>query len=78
MNIRIPHTAIVTLLEQGHRVRAMVRNLDARADRLRDIGAEVVVADMLDIIAVRATAHGPTEGDVIRGGHDLPQFPIRS
>jgi hypothetical protein len=24
------------------------------------------------------TAHGPTEGDVIRGGHDLPQFPIRS
>jgi hypothetical protein len=23
------------------------------------------------------TAHGPTEGDVIRGGHDLPHFPIR-
>ena len=24
------------------------------------------------------TAHGPTEGVVIRGGHDLPQFPIRT
>src|SRR3970040_1407651 len=24
------------------------------------------------------TAHGPTAGSVIRGGHDLPQFPIRS
>ena len=39
------HTAIATLLEQGHRVRAMVRKLDTRADTLRDMGAEVVVAD---------------------------------
>jgi uncharacterized protein YbjT (DUF2867 family) len=39
--------AIGILLEQGHRVRAMVRKLDARADALRDQGAEVVVADML-------------------------------
>ena len=40
-------TAIATLLEQGHRVRAMVRKLDARADRLRnDMGAEVAVAEM--------------------------------
>ncbi len=52
------HTAIATLLEQGHRVRAMVRNLDARADTLRDMGAEVMVADMLDIIAVRAAMQG--------------------
>ena len=51
-------TAIATLLEQGHRVRAMVRKVDARADRLRDMGAEVVVADMLDIIAVRAAMQG--------------------
>jgi len=50
------HTAIATLLEQGDRGRAMVRKLDARADRLRDMGAEVVVADMLDIIAVRGHA----------------------
>src|SRR5579871_6686801 len=44
--------AIGILLEQGRRVRAMVRNLDARADALRDLGAEVVVADMLDIVAL--------------------------
>jgi uncharacterized protein YbjT (DUF2867 family) len=52
------HTAVATLLEQGHRVRAMVRKLDVRADRLRDMGTEVVVADMLDIIAVRAAMQG--------------------
>src|SRR5215470_2778423 len=52
------HTAIAILLEQGHRVRAMVRKLDARADALRDLGAEVVVADMLDIVAVRAAMWG--------------------
>ena len=51
-------TAIATLLEQGHRVRAMVRKLDARSDALRDRGADVVVADMLDIIAVRAAMQG--------------------
>ena len=50
--------AIAILLEQGHRVRAMVRKLDARADQLRELGAEVVVADMLDIIAVRAAMQG--------------------
>src|ERR1700749_2556268 len=52
------HSAIATLREQGHRVRAMVRKLDARVDTLRDLGAEVVVADMLDIIAVRAAMQG--------------------
>jgi uncharacterized protein YbjT (DUF2867 family) len=51
-------TAITILLEQGHRVRAMVRKLDARADMLRDLGAEVVVADMLDIIALRPAMQG--------------------
>jgi uncharacterized protein YbjT (DUF2867 family) len=51
-------TAITILLEQGHRVRAMVRKLDARADMLRDLGAEVVVADMLDIVAVRTAMQG--------------------
>jgi len=50
--------AIAILLEQGRRVRAMVRKLDARADALRDLGAEVVVADMLDIVAVRAAMRG--------------------
>jgi uncharacterized protein YbjT (DUF2867 family) len=51
-------TAIAILLEQGHRVRAMVRKLDARAEKLRELGAEVVVADMLDIVAVRAAMQG--------------------
>ncbi|MCU1386241.1 MAG: hydroxylase [Acidobacteria bacterium] len=51
-------TAIGILLEQGHRVRAMVRKLDARADKLRDLGAEVVVGDLLDIVAVRAAMRG--------------------
>jgi uncharacterized protein YbjT (DUF2867 family) len=53
-------TAIGILLKQGHRVRAMVRKQDARADTLRDLGAEVVVADMLDIVAVRAAMQGCT------------------
>ena len=52
------HTAIAILLEQGHRVRAMVHKLDARAETLRDMGAEIVVADMLDIITVRAAMQG--------------------
>jgi len=51
-------TAVAILQEQGHRVRAMVRKLDARADKLRDLGADVVVADMLDIVAVRAAMQG--------------------
>ena len=50
--------AIGILREQGHRVRAMVRKLVARSDALRDLGAEVVVADMLDIVAVRAAMRG--------------------
>ncbi len=52
------HAAIAILREQGHRVRAMVRKLDARANALRDMGAEIVVADMLDIVAVRAAMEG--------------------
>lgn len=35
----------------------MVR-LDARVDMLRDLGAEVVIADMLDIVAVSAAMQG--------------------
>jgi uncharacterized protein YbjT (DUF2867 family) len=51
-------TAIEILLEQGHKVRAMVRKPDSRADALREMGAEIVVADMLDIIGVCAAMHG--------------------
>src|ERR1700719_1084852 len=37
------------LLKQGKAVRAMVRNEDERAQALRDMGAEVVVGDLLDL-----------------------------
>ncbi|MEW9585749.1 NAD(P)H-binding protein [Paraburkholderia sp. DGU8] len=37
------------LLQQGKAVRAMVRSDDERAQALRDMGAEVVVGDLLDL-----------------------------
>jgi uncharacterized protein YbjT (DUF2867 family) len=37
------------LLKQGKAVRAMVRTEDKRAQALRDMGAEVVVGDLLDL-----------------------------
>jgi len=36
------------LLEQGQRTRAVVRRHDARSERLRQAGAEIVVADLFD------------------------------
>lgn len=46
------------LLARGFRVRAHVRVDDARATRLRDLGAEVVVGDLLDIMAVHRAIEG--------------------
>src|SRR6202045_809373 len=46
------------LLERGITTRAMVHRDDARSARLRDLGAEVVVADMLDIQQVTAGMAG--------------------
>ena len=37
---------IERLRERGHRVRALVHHDDARADPLRELGAEVVVGDL--------------------------------
>jgi NAD(P)H dehydrogenase (quinone) len=51
-------TAATTVLDQGHRVRALVHRLDERADRLAKAGAEVVAADMLDVDAVSRAAKG--------------------
>jgi uncharacterized protein YbjT (DUF2867 family) len=45
--------AIRILLERGLDVRALVRTNDARAESLRKMGAEVVVADLLDLIGMR-------------------------
>jgi NAD(P)H dehydrogenase (quinone) len=46
------------LLKSGLRVRAMVRKDDARAQRLRDEGAEVVFGDSLTFRDVRAALEG--------------------
>jgi uncharacterized protein YbjT (DUF2867 family) len=46
------------LRERGVPVRAMVRTLDERAEYLRGLGAEVVVADFLDLRSVQAAVDG--------------------
>src|SRR5689334_10064998 len=45
----IGRTVTELLLKQGNAVRAMVRSEDERAQALRDMGAEVVVGDLLDL-----------------------------
>jgi uncharacterized protein YbjT (DUF2867 family) len=46
------------LRERGVPVRAMVRTLDERAEYLRGLGADVVVADFLDLGSVRRAVDG--------------------
>jgi uncharacterized protein YbjT (DUF2867 family) len=46
------------LLKQGEAVRAMVRNEDERARALRDLGAEVVVGDLLDLESMHRAIAG--------------------
>ena len=46
------------LLKQGKSVRAMVRNEDERAQALRDMGAEVVVGDLLDLDSMHRVIAG--------------------
>jgi nucleoside-diphosphate-sugar epimerase len=45
----VGRTVTELLLKQGKAVRAMARNEDQRAQALRDMGAEVVTGDLLDI-----------------------------
>src|SRR5688572_27262400 len=45
----IGRTVTELLLRQGKLVRAMVRTEDARAQSLRDMGAEVILGDLLDL-----------------------------
>jgi len=45
----IGRTVAELLLKQGKAVSAMARNEDERAQALRDIGAEVVIGDLLDL-----------------------------
>jgi uncharacterized protein YbjT (DUF2867 family) len=46
------------LLKQGRAVRAMVRNDDERAQALRDVGAEVVVGNLLDLDSMHRAIAG--------------------
>ena len=45
----VGRTVTELLLKQGRAVRAMVRNEDERAQSLRNMGAEVVVGNLLDL-----------------------------
>jgi uncharacterized protein YbjT (DUF2867 family) len=46
------------LLRRGLRVRALVRSDDSRADKLRRLGADVCVGDLLDLNAVYRAVEG--------------------
>ena len=46
------------LLERGVRVRAFVRQIDERSDRLKSQGAEIVVGDFLDARSVEQAVRG--------------------
>ena len=52
--------AVETLSRNNQYVRALVRHDDARADNLRELGAQVVVGDLLDIDSVRTAMEGIT------------------
>jgi uncharacterized protein YbjT (DUF2867 family) len=54
----IGRTITELLLKQGNAVRAMVRNEDQRAQALRDLGAEVVVGDLLDLDSMHRAIAG--------------------
>lgn len=54
----IGRTVTELLLEQGAAVRAMVRKEDARAQALRDRGAEVIVGDLLDLDSMHRAIAG--------------------
>lgn len=46
------------LREKGHEVRALVRRDDERAQKLRDLGAQVIVGDMLKLKEMRPAVDG--------------------
>lgn len=52
--------AVAELRRAGKRVRALVHKEDARAEKLRSIGAETVVGELLDLDQVRSAMEGVT------------------
>src|SRR3979409_463350 len=54
----VGRTVTELLLQQGKAVRAMVRSEDKRAQALRDLGAEVVVGDLVDLNSMHEAIEG--------------------
>ena len=54
----VGRTVTELLLKQGKAVRAMVRIEDERAQALRDLGAEVVIGDLLDLDSMHRVIAG--------------------
>lgn len=54
----IGRTVAEILLTKGHKVRAMVRRDDARAESLRRLGAEVIMGDLTDLDSVHRAVEG--------------------
>jgi uncharacterized protein YbjT (DUF2867 family) len=54
----VGRTVTELLLKQGKSVRAMVRSEDKRAQALRDMGAEVVIGDLLDLDSMHRVISG--------------------
>jgi uncharacterized protein YbjT (DUF2867 family) len=54
----VGRTVTEILLNQGKTVRAMVRNEDERSQALRDMGAEVVVGNLLDLDSMHQAIAG--------------------
>ena len=54
----VGRTVTELLLKEGKVVRAMVRNEDERAQALRDMGAEVVAGDLLDLDSMHRVIAG--------------------
>lgn len=54
----IGRTVTEMLLQQGNAVRAMVRKEDERAQALRELGADIVVGDLLDLDSMHKAIAG--------------------
>ena len=54
----VGRTVTKLLLKQGKAVRAMVRNEDERAQALRNMGAEVVVGNLVDLDSMHRAIAG--------------------
>jgi uncharacterized protein YbjT (DUF2867 family) len=52
------YATVAALQNSGDAVRALVHQDDARADRLRSLGAQIMVGDLLDIDSVQAALDG--------------------